>query len=107
MSDLRLADEVIQAAEYISSHEETDVEVLWGDGSHFLYIKGDDETPIRWAAPMPQMEPGKAPSYLDLTPKQIRLGRWHEEVGEFIPSNSLSVENFLELHRLAIHQDKR
>ncbi len=102
MSNLRLADEVINAAKHISAHEETDVEVLLADGSRLLYVEGEDATPVWWAAPMPQMQPGQSPSYLDMTPKEVRLGRWHDEAEEFISSRSLSIEEFLELHRLAV-----
>ncbi len=46
IADLWLADEVINAAEYVSTHEETDVEVSFADGSRFLYVKGEDVTPV-------------------------------------------------------------
>ena|SRR6266851_5791950 len=101
MSDLRLADEVLSAAEYVSAHEETDVEISFANGSRLLHLKGEDVTPVWWAAPMPQMQPGESPSYLDMTPKEVRLGRWHDEAAQFISSNSLSVREFLELYRLA------
>jgi hypothetical protein len=102
MSDLRLADDVLKAAEYISAREETDVEITLADGPRLLYVKGEDATPVWWAAPMPQMQPGQTPSYLDMTPRGIRLGRWHAEAEQFISSRSLSVREFLDLHRLAV-----
>jgi hypothetical protein len=102
MYDLRLADEAVNAAEYISANEGTDVEISGADGSRLLYVGGEDVTPAWWAAPMPQMQPGKPASNLDMTPKEVRLGRWHEEAEEFISSRSLSIREFLDLHRLAI-----
>lgn len=40
MNDLRLARDVVDAAKYISTHGETDVEVLSVDGSRSLYVRG-------------------------------------------------------------------
>lgn len=99
MSNLRLADEVIKAAKYVTAHEDIDVEVLCADGSRTLYVKGDERDPVWMAAPMPQMQPGQSASELCLTPTQIRLGHWHEESGKFISSNTFSAQQFLEIHR--------
>jgi hypothetical protein len=97
MSDLHLADEVMNAAKKVSTQESIDVEVLCADGSRNLYVKGEDVTPVWWAAPMPQMEHGQSPSHLDMTPTKVRLGHWHKEAEEFIPSRSMSVSGFLDL----------
>jgi hypothetical protein len=102
MANLRLADEVLKAAEYLSTYEETDVEISLADGSRLLYVKGEDATPVWWAAPMSQMQPGQPPSGLDMTPEKVRLGRWHSEAEEFISSRSLLIAEFLELYRLAV-----
>jgi hypothetical protein len=101
MADLRLADEVFNAAKYVSLYEETDVEVSLADGSRLLFVKGEDLTPVWWAAPMPQIQPGQPPSDLDMTPKNVRLGRWHGEAREFISSRSPSIPDFLNLYKLA------
>jgi hypothetical protein len=95
MADLRLADEVFNAAKHISLHEEADVEVSLADGSRLLFVKGEDLTPTWWATAMPRMQPGQPPSELDLTPTKVRLGRWHREAEEFISSRALLIPEFL------------
>ena len=107
MNDLRLAGDVVDAAQYISTHGETDIEVLFAAGSRVLYIKGEDVTPVWLSSPMPEMQPGRPASHLDMTPTQIRLGRWHSEAEKFIASNSFSVQEFLDLYRSAIASDRR
>lgn len=109
MNDLRLAGDVVDAAQYISTHGETDIEVLFADGSRVLYIKGkgEDVTPVWLSSPMPEMQPGRPASHLDMTPTQIRLGRWHSEAEKFIASNSFSVQEFLDPYRSAIASDRR
>src|SRR5437879_9231054 len=72
MNDLRLAGDVVDAAQYISTHGETDIEVLFADGSRVLYIKGEDVTPVWLSSPMPEMQPSRPASHLDMTPTQIR-----------------------------------
>jgi hypothetical protein len=107
MSDLRLADEIIKAATYISIHEDTDVEVVSADGSCSFYIKGEEIAPVSMAAAMPQMQAGQSASYLDMTPTTISLGRWHEEAEQFVASRSLSPQKFLEFYRLALNSGRR
>jgi len=90
----------MDAAKYISANEDADVEVLPFSGASSLYVKGEGvEMPVWYSAPMPVLQPGQAAGNLDMTPLQVRLERWHEEAGQFIPSNSLSVQEFLEFHR--------
>ena len=101
MADLRLADEVLKATEYVSTREETDVELTLADGSRLLYVKGEDVTPVWWAAPMQVMVPGEPPSDLDMTPEKVGLGRWRDEAEQFISTRSLSIPEFLELYKLA------
>ena len=101
MNDLRLADEVLKAAEYVSLHEDTDVAVLRVDGPVSIYVKGEDITPVWLASAMPQMKQGQPASYLDMTPTGVRFGRWQTEGDNFVASRSLSVEQFLELYRLS------
>lgn len=102
MNDLRLADEVMNAAKYLSTQEETDVEVTLADGSRSLYIKGEEVAPVWMGAPMPLMEPGQSALQLDMTPTKIRLGRWRAEAGEFISVNSFSVPTFLDLYKASL-----
>lgn len=107
MNDLRLAGDVVDAAQYISRHGQTDIEVLFADGSRVLYIKGEDVTPVWLSSPMPEMQPGRPPSHLDMTPTQIRLGRWQTEAEKFVASNSFSVEDFLDLYKSAFASGRR
>jgi hypothetical protein len=105
MSDLRLADEVTNAAKYFSAHEGTDVEVLCEDGSRTLYVKGEDVTPTWFATPTPPVQPGESASYPDTTPKEVRRGHWDNETEKFTSvEDPLSVPEFLELYKLAIQQ---
>jgi hypothetical protein len=92
----------MNAAKYISMHEETDVEVVSADGSRSLHVKGEEVAPVWLATPMPQMQSGQSPAYLDMTPTKVRLGRWHREAGEFISSGSFSVSEFLDLYRRSL-----
>jgi hypothetical protein len=99
VANLRLAEEVLQAAKHISLHEDTDVEILSADGSRTLFVKGEDATPVWFAAPSPQVQVGEPMSYADLTPVEIRLGRWMDE--RFVSSAVYPVDRFLDLYRLS------
>jgi len=47
MPDMRLADEVIEAAKYFSLHENTEVEVEFFSGARTLYVEGKEaDTPV-------------------------------------------------------------
>ena len=102
MYDLRYAGEIRTAAEYVSKHEGTAVEVLSADGSATVYIGGEERLTPLGAAPMPQVQPAEAIPYMDLTPVEVRLGQWHEELERFIPSRTMSPQEFIELYELAI-----
>jgi hypothetical protein len=99
VANLRLAEEVLQAAKHFSLYENTDVEILSVGGSRTLFVKGEDATPVWFAAPAPQVQAGEPIPYADLTPREIRLGRWMDE--RFVSSVVYPVDRFLDLYRLS------
>jgi hypothetical protein len=99
VANLRLAEEVLQAAKHISLHENADVEILSADGARTLFVKGEDATPVWFAAPAPQVQAGEPIPYADLTPRGIRLGRWMDE--RFVSTVVYPVDRFLDLYRLS------
>jgi|SRR5215470_11746550 len=101
MGGLRLLEEVEAAARNFSLNENTDVAISRADGSTTVYINGQDATPPWLAGPTPEKMQGQPVTYANLTPTQVQLGHWHEELEQFIPSGTMTVEEFLSLHRSA------
>jgi hypothetical protein len=103
VNNFSLAENVARAADFVSAHEDIDVEITSADGSRVLYVDGKEIAPVWLAAPMPLMEPGQPASQLDITPTQVRLGRWHSEAGEFVSSgNDLSIPSFLDFYKASV-----
>jgi hypothetical protein len=101
MNDLRLLGAVEEAALRVSLESDIDVAVSPADGSTSIYMQGKDATPPWLAAAAPEKRQAQPVAYADMTPVRIQFGRWHEELEKFIPSRTLTVSDFLSLHRTA------
>jgi hypothetical protein len=104
MDGLRLFGLCGEAAQNYSRHESVDVLVIRADGSGHVYINGN-EREIPWlGAPMPLKPLGHEASFPDMTPTEVQLGRWsdgtNDEIEGFIPSQTMSVADFLSLAAL-------
>jgi hypothetical protein len=97
MEGLRLLGVCVEAAQRISKREDTDVLVKRADGVLLIYIDGEEQEVPWLASPMPATAPGQPATMLDMSPTEIQLGRWHKDLERFIPSRTMSVEDFLQL----------
>jgi len=88
MNNFSLAEITARAAEFVSAHEDIDVEITAADRSRVFYVDGKEI-----------VEPGH--SQLDITPTKARLGHWHAEAGKFVSSNDLSIPSFLDFYKAA------
>jgi len=88
-----------EAARHFSKQESADVLVICESGCAHVYIEGE-EREIPWlAAPMPLQQQGQPVLYTDMTPVEVRLGRWSDDAATFIASRTMSVKDFLSMVR--------
>jgi hypothetical protein len=97
MNSLRSFGDCDEKARHFSKRESMDVLITCADGSRHLYVGGEECSPIRFAAAMPQWLPGDPVSEMDMTPVEVKLGKWIDEVEDFVHSRKMPPEDFLKL----------
>jgi hypothetical protein len=97
MEGLRLFGKCNGAARHFSARGTNDVLVICADCSSHVYVQGEELELSSFAAPMPLKPPGEPAIFSDMTPIEVRLGRWNDETEKFAPNQIMSVEDFLGL----------
>lgn len=97
MDGLKLLAKCKDAARKYSKTKSVDVLVVCEAGTEFLFVNGD-EPDLPWlGGSMPARQHGAQVAYTDFRPVQIQLGQWSDAVGKFIPSRSMTPDEFLTL----------